>query len=365
MRMCKRKSTICGILAIVLLATACSQRIDEGEEDEKLQETQDWSKQDDLKYEQTLSEEITADGTEEEFSHEMVENEETDEPQKQNEDRKATAEISEQIPEKYLVHREDEAGDVISISYITHDYLGEGQEITKNANIYLPYGYDENKEYNVLYLMHGIGGDENEWKMRDEDSEAKNIIDNLIYYGDIQPFIIVMPNGRSSSRNLPGDSDIASFDKFGEELRNDLIPYIEENFSTYAVSGEDLSKTREHRAMAGLSMGGMQTINIGIGECIDLFGYFGAFSAASGSNTAEQTAELLKNNSYRIYYFYNICGTSDVTAYDSAAAAVKDLPELCDQFDSEQNFMWQEVDGEHDFLVWYLGLYNLAQLVFK
>ena len=70
-----------------------------------------------------------------------------------------------------------------------------------------------------------------------------------------------------------------------------MIPYIEANYSTY-VDADDMSLSREHRAMAGLSMGGMQTINIGIGECIDLFSYFGAFSAAPTSNPAAKTARL-------------------------------------------------------------------------
>ena len=117
--------------------------------------------------------------------------------------------------------------------------------------------------------------------------------------------------------------------------------------------------------MAGLSMGGMQTINIGLDECTDLFGYFGAFSAAPTSNTAQQTADILKYNQYEIYYFYNICGTEDNIAYQSASAAAKSLPDVCEQFDPAKNFMWQEVKGAHNFNVWYLGFYNFAQIAFK
>ena len=281
--------------------------------------------------------------------------------------REPTAEISDKIPEKYLQYQLKEPGTIEQISYTTYDYFGDGAEITKYANVYLPYGYNTEKKYNVLYLMHGIGGDENEWGMTGSTSEVKRMMDNLIYNGDIEPFIVVTPNGRSSSNFAAQGSDYNSFYEFGKELRNDLIPYIEKTYSTYgeySEDGYDMSASREHRAMAGLSMGGMQTINIGIGECVDLFGYFGAFSAAPTSNTAAKTAELLKDKDYEIYYFYNICGTEDNIAYASASAAAKTLSEVCDRFDPDRNFMWQELKGVHDFKIWYLGFYNFAQIAF-
>ena len=112
-------------------------------------------------------------------------------------------------------------------------------------------------------------------------------------------------------------------------------------------------------------MGGMQTINIGLGECVDLFAWFGAFSAAPTSNPAATTAKLLKDTPYTIRYFYNICGTNDNIAYQSAAAAAKSLPDTCDIFRDGENFMWQELPGGHDFKIWYLGFYNFAQIVFE
>lgn len=268
------------------------------------------------------------------------------------------------IPEKYTKKRMDEAGTIVHISYPSKDYFLDGKAITKEANVYLPYGYSEDCKYNVLYLMHGIGGDEAEWGMVDDDSLVKRMMDNLIYYKEITPFIVVTPNGRSTENCAREGSDFNSFYVFGKELRNDLIPYIEANYSTY-VDADNMSLAREHRAMAGLSMGGMQTINIGIGECIDLFSYFGAFSAAPTSNPAAKTARLLKDSPYEIAYFYNICGTEDEIAYDSAAAAAKNLPEVCDKFRDSENFEWKELSGAHDFNIWYLGFYNFAQIAFQ
>ena len=160
-------------------------------------------------------------------------------------------------------------GRVEQITYLARDYVGDGEGVEKKANVYLPAGYDESKKYNVLYLMNGTDGDQDQWGLTtDGAAKAKEIMDNLIAQGDIEPFIVVTPNGRALGLSNTFSND--RFIKFGLELRNDLIPYIDSHYSTYAdynENGYDLTAAREHRAMAGLSMGAMQTINIGIGEC--------------------------------------------------------------------------------------------------
>lgn len=281
-----------------------------------------------------------------------------------------TATISDTIPEKYSTIRKDYSGSIQQIAYKTYDYFGDNSEIAKPAYVYLPYGYDETKQYNVLYLMHGIGGNEKEWGMYTNASTVKAVMDNLIYYGDIEPFIVVVPNGRSSVNYSDTSSDYNSFYQFGKELRNDLIPYIEANFATFAVyneDGYDITATRDHRAMAGLSMGGMQTINIGLCESLDMISYFGAFSACPTTNTSNKIVESLKNfEDYDINYFYNICGTADGVAWASATSAVSNITTLTDKLEEGVNYMWQESkDRGHDFTVWYPGFYNFAQLVFK
>ena len=273
------------------------------------------------------------------------------------------------IPKKYSEFNLASSGRIVKIDYPTYDYYGDGAELTKSAYVYLPPNYDEGKQYNVLYLMHGIGGNEKEWGMTGSLSTVKKAMDNLIAYGDIEPFIIVTPNGRSSADFANTNADYNSFYVFGKELRNDLIPYIDANFATYgeySETGYDLIVARDHRAMAGLSMGGMQTINIGIGECLDIMSWYGAFSAAPTSNLAATTASKLETypEEYDIHYFYNICGTDDGIAYDSAKNAVEGLTEQTDRLTEGENFMWQEVSGGHDFNVWYVGFYNFAQLVF-
>ena len=281
-----------------------------------------------------------------------------------------TAEIIELIPTKYSSRRYKQCGTVEHITYPSYDYFGDGSALEKPANVYLPYGYDETKQYNVLYLMHGIGGDENEWGMVGNTSQIKMIMDNLIFNGDIEPFIVVTPNGRSGADFANKSSDYNSFYEFGKELRNDLIPYIENHYATYGKAGEadyDMKANREHRAMAGLSMGGMQTINIGMCECLDIIGWFGAFSAAPTSYPAADVVKKIDGQfpDEEIKYFYNICGTDDTIAYQSSSTAAKKLPQLSDRFQDGENYMWQELRGGHDFRIWYLGFYNFAQLVFK
>jgi len=275
-------------------------------------------------------------------------------------------EISLVIPGQYALPYDGEKGTVEKISYMAKDYIGDGEDYEKKAYVYLPAGYDDSKQYNVLYLMHGIGGNEKEWGLDSNTSKLKRILDHVFGSGTVEPFIVVTPNGKAYALEHEQENDL--FYLYGYELRNDLIPYIEGHYSTYAQydeNGYDLTATRTHRAIAGLSMGGMQTINIGIGECLDIFSYFGAFSAAPTSDNKSIVSENIMNSEYTVDYFYNICGTEDTIAYASAAAAAKDLPLICDKLTDGENYMWQEKAGGHDFNIWYLGMYNFSQIAFS
>lgn len=282
--------------------------------------------------------------------------------------------VVDEIPEEYKKTC-DNGGSVQRITYPTKDYAGTGEEITKEAYIYLPADYDETKKYNVMYLLHGVGGDVWEWGMTNDNSEVKKMMDNLIAKGDIDPFIVVTPNGRSTKNYTNTSFDnIAGFYLFGQELRNDLIPYIDENYATYAdySDGYDVTAAREHRAVAGLSMGGMQTTNIGLCECLDMFSYFGGFSSCPTTYSAAEIATKLKNfEDYDIKYFYNICGTEDGVAMASHSNAMGigadgkvTLCDLTDKLKDGKNFMWQTRSGGHDFGIWFLGFYNFAQIAF-
>ncbi|MBR5109034.1 MAG: hypothetical protein IK099_02470 [Clostridia bacterium] len=242
-------------------------------------------------------------------------------------------------------------GTVEKFTYEAHDVFNGGAVYEKTAFVYLPFGYDAAQTYDLLILCHGIGGNEYEWGLTGKDSRVKRVMDNLIDKGEIKPFIVVTPNGRAGKTE-----DHSSFYRFDEELRNDLLPALAVR---YAVDIHD----RNRCAMAGLSMGGMQTINLGIGKCLDIFSAFGAFSACPTTNTASVTAGVLNGSGeLPIRVFYSICGTEDNIALASAKAAVEGLDALTDRL-NEKNFIQQYVPGGHDFGVWYLGFYNFARMI--
>jgi len=144
---------------------------------------------------------------------------------------------------------------------------------TRKTLVYTPPNYDKKKKYSVFYLLHGIGGDHLEWF---KGSNPQNILDNLFAEGKIQPMIVVMPNGRAmkddrSSGNIMAHDKVQAFATFEKDLLNDLIPFIEKTYP--ALTDKD------NRAIAGLSMGGGQSLNFGLGN-LDKFSWVGGFSSA-------------------------------------------------------------------------------------
>ena len=161
--------------------------------------------------------------------------------------------------------------------------------------LYLPPGYDTQTKmrYPVLYLQHGGGEDETGWI---KQGDANFILDNLIASGTSKPMIIVMAYGYAR-RAGQVDPDLTGkpfgspemmkamqemSQAFEDDLTQALIPYIDSNFRTIA--------DRDHRAMAGLSMGGMQTFQVTF-DHLDLFSYIGGFSGAGGNDDAAQRRE--------------------------------------------------------------------------
>ena len=152
----------------------------------------------------------------------------------------------------------------------------------RKARVCTPPGYAADKKYPVLYLLHGIGGDENEWA---RSGAPDVILDNLYAEKKAMPMIVVMPNGRASKDATARDpipKQSPAFAAFEKDLLADLIPFIEK---TYSVKAD-----RESRALAGLSMGGGQALNFGLGN-LDTFAWVGGFSSAPNT---KPPAGLLK-----------------------------------------------------------------------
>jgi enterochelin esterase-like enzyme len=233
------------------------------------------------------------------------------------------------------------------------------QPITKPCNVYLPPNYDPQSEYPVIFVLHGITDNENTWIERG-DPKPNILLDNLITSKVIKPVIAVFPQGNSKP-NYETDksySDTAGYYLFGNELMNDLVPFIEANYP--------IKKDRGSRAISGFSMGGMQTINVGLCQNLKSFSWFGAFSAAGGPFSSSQIAQYLQTQdagTYPVNYFYAVVGQSDSTARSSTEAATNALASKTSHITSA-NFTYHTVSGGHVYPIATIGLYNLLRIAF-
>lgn len=176
----------------------------------------------------------------------------------------------------------------------------------RRAIVYLPHGYSADRKYPVLYLLHGLGGNEDEWRGY---VRAHTILDNLFADGKAVPMIVVMPNGRAlpDDRSPPADrvftqENAAGFAKFERDLLDFLVPAVE---AKYRALGD-----RRHRALAGFSMGGGQALNFGLTH-LDVFAWVAGFSSAPNTRAA---AELLPDPAAardRLALLYLSCGNRD------------------------------------------------------
>src|SRR5215212_11222216 len=186
----------------------------------------------------------------------------------------------------------------------TITYASKTVGSNRRAIIYTPPGYSKSKKYPVLYLLHGIGGDEKEWL---NEGTPQIILDNLYAENKLQPMIVVMPNGRAikddrSGGNIMAPEKVQGFANFEKDLLNDLIPYIEKNFPAL--------KDREHRAIAGLSMGGGQSLNFGLGN-LDEFAWVGGFSSAPNTKRPEELVPDPDDTKKKLKLLFISCGASD------------------------------------------------------
>jgi enterochelin esterase-like enzyme len=219
---------------------------------------------------------------------------------------------------------------------------------TRKMQVYTPPGYTTDKKYPVLYLLHGIGGDETEWE---RFCKPDIILDNLIAGGKAVPMIIVMPNGRAQKNDrAEGNIYAASpaFANFEHDLLDDVIPAIQSRYSTYT--------DRENRALAGLSMGGGQSLNFGLAH-LDTFAWIGAFSSAPNT---KPPAELVPDpaavkEQLKLLYLSggNKDGLLSISQGVHAYLKEKGVPHI-----------WN-VDGNgHDPTEWGNNFYYFAQKIF-
>jgi enterochelin esterase-like enzyme len=230
----------------------------------------------------------------------------------------------------------------------TVEYDSKTVGTRRRALVYTPPYYTTTK-YPVLYLLHGIGGDEGEWN---RGANPQAILDNLIADQKAAPMIVVMPNGRAQPNDRAEGNVMATapaFGRFEQDLIDDLIPFVE---SRYPVKTD-----REGRALAGLSMGGGQSLNFGLGH-LDRFAWIGGFSSAPNTKLPEELLPDPAKAATQLKLLWISCGDRDGLFYISQRTHTylkeKTVPHI-----------WHVDSGAHEFAVWRNDLYLFAQRIFQ
>lgn len=228
------------------------------------------------------------------------------------------------------------------------EYDSKSVGTRRKMQVYTPPGYSPDKKYPVLYLLHGIGGDETEWTR----FAAPNLLmDNLLAEGKAVPMILVLPNGRAQKNDRPEGNIYAAapaFAAFEQDLLQDVIPTIEKLYSVQA--------DREHRGVAGLSMGGGQSLNFGLAH-LDTFAWVGGFSSAPNTNPPAKLVPDPTMAKEKLKLLWVSCGKKDgllgISQGVHAYLKEKNVPHV-----------WNVDDHAHDPTEWRNNLYYFLQQAF-
>ena len=243
----------------------------------------------------------------------------------------------------------------------------------RHALVYLPPGYDTSAKtrYPVLYLQHGGGEDETGWIRQ---GHANFIVDNLIASGAAKPMIVVMANGYARRAGTPAPSPnlaMASPEAarardemakaFADDVTQVLIPFVDKNFRTLT--------DRDHRAMAGLSMGGFQTWNVTLNN-LALFSHIGGFSGAGGMlDTRDLDPKTDYNGAFadaaafnkKVHVFYLGIGTAEPERFQTRIRALHAGLEKA----GIQHVYWESPGTDHEWQTWRRNLKDFAARLFR
>jgi enterochelin esterase family protein len=243
-------------------------------------------------------------------------------------------------------------------------YESKAMGVARTVWVYTPPGYDQGRNYPVLYLFHGAGDVESGWTLI---GHANNILDNLIADGKAKPMVVVMPLGQTMQSYLAGPgtrvsaggrgagpaNDPGALSLFAQDLLNDVKPLIEKSYK--------VSTRPDDRAIAGLSMGGGQTMNIAFNRP-ELFRYVVLMSPAAGQNPAQTYASFFKdagvsNKQFKVFWIG--VGKDDTLVGPS----VKGLDQALTTAGIHHTFVLG--DGRHEWTVWRHQLNDVAPMLFK
>ena len=282
------------------------------------------------------------------------------------------------VPEEYFAPS-DHPGQVVEITYDSHDYTDPAEPaIQKTAFVYLPYGYDEtdeNTQYNILYLMHG-------WTMTAGDffdpaqSGIVPMLDHMVENGDIPPVIVVCATFDAQNQSQGFSRSVEELSVFHRDLRENLIPYVESHYHTYAedVTEEGLRASREHRAFGGFSLGAVTTWYQFIYN-LDYIKYFVPMSGDcwimgnyGGRNYPVETVDYLEQVvadggwSGDDFYIYQGIGTSD-PIWDQTDSQIQEM--LTRDLFTADNLHYAIIQGgRHDIDACERYLYHALQTFF-
>ncbi|MGI6117235.1 MAG: alpha/beta hydrolase-fold protein [Bilifractor sp.] len=271
----------------------------------------------------------------------------------------------ESVPDEYT-DRSDQPGTLVDLSYDTWEsfsYDDKSTPLTKHAIVYLPYDYDENKPYDIVYNMHGGWSTENTLLGSvSNPSGFKNILDNAIANGEIEPLIMVCPTYNNTSEDDAADFSLALelTENYHNELLNDLMPAVESQYHTYAqeetggssaITTEILEASRDHRAFVGFSMGSVTTWRT-FEYCLDEFRYFSPMSCGTSLDD-EKIWQAAEDHDPSEYFVLVMTGTDDFAySYDSDRTqkmADSDYFTSIDEDPENGNFAFRVKDGySHD-----------------
>lgn len=245
-----------------------------------------------------------------------------------------------------------EPGTVVKMEYTTQVY---GEPVSNWLNVYLPYGYDETKQYDILYFFHGTNETPDSFI---GDARAKNCLDNLIETGVANPFIMVFPTYYYDYETRATDKDL-----FAEEMRGDIMPLVESTYSTYAPTPDTdgFLASRDHRAFSGYSQGS-HACWVAMTHLLDTARWWLPLSGSF--DVGDLKAGIAAQSEYQDDFFIYIgCGGARDIAYEGIVSMIREMLDDPDFFsfgsDLSTNNVYATISTEvHQTLIGRYYLYN-------
>ena len=276
--------------------------------------------------------------------------------------------LTDWLPDEFY-QETNHAGTVTAVEYDTKAFAAYDQlTYHKRMNVYLPYGYDATKPYNVLVLIHGQGDNEDDWLVDTHESGGhamcgRVILDNIFEKGLAEPCIVVTPV--TETKFVQGLT--AGIVQMQDELRETILPYIVEHYSTYARDSSvgGLQAARSHFGLGGLSNGALFTYEGGMRHDFDLFGSYCAFS---GNGEPWKTVSEIQSEEFAalpVDCLFTGAGSLNDWQQNYTKIGFEYFLEKDARFVEGENAWRVDVDGGHEWKVWFTCLYNAMQVMFQ